>query len=228
MRILAFDCSGQSCSAALCDSGRVLARRDAVMARGQAEVLIPMIEDVRKQAGLLWTDLDLLAVTVGPGTFTGLRIGLAAVRSLALASGLPVAGIATPDVMAAAVPESERQGRILLVAVDGKRSDVFVRAYGQDLLPLGETEALLPEQAEERFRGQAVLLAGDGVSLLQPVFPQAPVSSAPPCPDAALLAALAGQRWQAGTALPPQPLYLRPPDVTLAASLQERPPLCSL
>ncbi|MCH7931874.1 MAG: tRNA (adenosine(37)-N6)-threonylcarbamoyltransferase complex dimerization subunit type 1 TsaB, partial [Proteobacteria bacterium] len=93
MNVLALDTATAACSVALWSDGTVLAQRFATMARGHAEALMPMVEAVMAEAGLAFADLDLVATTVGPGTFTGLRVGLAAARGLALAGGLPIVGV---------------------------------------------------------------------------------------------------------------------------------------
>jgi tRNA threonylcarbamoyladenosine biosynthesis protein TsaB len=103
MRILAMDTATSSCSVALwCDETIVAARRE-VMSRGQAEALVPMIGDVLAEAKVTASDLDLLAVTVGPGAFTGLRIGLATARGMGLAAHVPCLGLTTTEVIAHAV-----------------------------------------------------------------------------------------------------------------------------
>lgn len=214
MQILALDASTHACSAAVLTGGRVAARRYQEMARGQSEALIPMAAQVLAEAGLTVAAMDLLAVTVGPGAFTGLRIGLAAARALALASGRPLAGVSTTEAVAWAVPESERHGRGLLVALESKREELYVQAFAADLTPLCEPCALLPEEAAALVAGP-VLVAGDAAPRLLPLLEGALASSAPGCPDAAVVAALAGLRWAEGRALPPEPLYLRPADVTL-------------
>lgn len=214
MLVLAIDTSTSACSAALWRDGAVLARRLRDMARGQSEALIPMVAEVMAEAGLGFAALDLLAVTVGPGAFTGLRIGLAAARGLALASGLPLAGISTPLAVAAAVPLAERQGRTMIAAVDSRRDEAWIQAFDETLVPLGEVEALLPEQVAERFTGP-VVLAGDAAPRLLALMPQAVMASSSGWPDAAWVAPLAAALWEKGEALLPDPLYLRPPDVTL-------------
>ena len=215
MLVLAIDTSTSACSAALWRDGTILAHRLRDMARGQSEVLIPMVAEVLAEAGLGFAALDLLAVTVGPGAFTGLRIGLAAARGLALASGLPLAGVTTPLAVAAAVPAAERQGRIIVAAVDSRRDEAWVQAFDENLAPRGEVEALLPEQAASRFSGPVVLV-GDAAPRLLALMPQAMMASSPGWPDAAVVAPLAAELWAKGEALAPEPLYLRPPDVTLS------------
>jgi tRNA threonylcarbamoyladenosine biosynthesis protein TsaB len=215
MIVLAIDTSTSACSAALWRDGSVLARRLAVMARGQSEALMPMVAEAMKEARLGFANLDLLAVTVGPGAFTGLRIGLAAARGLALATGLPLAGVSTPQSVAAAVPRSERQGRTLLAIIDSRRDEAWVQAFSEDLAPLGGIEALRPEQIARRHPGPLVVV-GDAAELALPLLPEAVAASAPGWPDAGMVAALAAAAWAAGDALPAEPLYLREPDVTMS------------
>ncbi|OIR09115.1 tRNA threonylcarbamoyladenosine biosynthesis protein TsaB [mine drainage metagenome] len=212
--VLAFDCSTAACSAAVLAAGAIRAARFQALARGQAEVLMPMIAEVMAEAGLGWPQLGLIGVVVGPGTFTGLRIALAAARGMAFAAGLPVAGVTSCAAVAHGVPEAERRGHTLLVAVDGKREDLFVQPFAADLTPLAPPRALMAAEAARLAEGP-VLIAGDAGPRLAEALPGARLSAAPPLPDARIVAALALAQWRAGTALPPEPLYLRPPDVTL-------------
>lgn len=225
MRILGFDTATSACSAALWQDGRILARRHEAMVRGQSEHLIPMVLEVMNEAGVEFPDLDLVAVTKGPGAFTGLRIGLAAARGMALSGGFPCFGVTTFDAVAWAIPAEERQKGTLLVALDSRRADVFVQAYADDLSPAGDAEAVLPEDlpafASRANRGDGpngpVLVAGDAADrsaeALQAGGAEVILSTAPGAPDAASVAALAAQRWSAEMLPgPPGPLYLRPPD----------------
>lgn len=214
MIVLAMDSSTSACSAALWADGRVLARRLSPMARGQSEALMPMVAEVMEEAGLSFADLGLLAVTVGPGAFTGLRIGLAAARGLALAAGLPLAGVATTEAVAAGVAEEERRGRTLLVAIESRRDEKWMQLFDAALNPLSEIRALRPDQASELAAGP-VAVAGDAAALVLAHLPQGVAAGASGHPDAALVAALAAERWNRGEALPPEPLYLRDADVTL-------------
>ena len=93
LKVLGFDCAGSGCAAAVLAGDRVVARRAEKLERGQAARLMPLIAETLKEAGLVPADLDLIAVTTGPGGFTGIRIGLAAARGLALAAGIPAVGV---------------------------------------------------------------------------------------------------------------------------------------
>lgn len=214
MYVLAFDTSTAACSAAVWHDGRIMARRGAAMARGQSEALVPMVVEVMAEAGLAFADLSLIGVTVGPGAFTGVRIGLATARAMGLASGLPVAGLLTTEAIAHNVAAAERQGRTVLAVIDAKRADVFLQAFDERLAPLGEVRGVLPEAVAGLFGGP-LLLVGDGAGRVRPQLPEARLSAAAGVPDAAVVAAVLAERWRQGRALPPEPVYLRPPDVTL-------------
>jgi tRNA threonylcarbamoyladenosine biosynthesis protein TsaB len=214
MIVLAMDSSTSACSAALWSEGKVLARRLSPMARGQSEALLPMVAEVMGEAGLSFADLGLLAVTVGPGAFTGLRIGLAAARGLALATGLPLAGVTTTVAVAAGLSPEERQGRRVLVAMESRREEKWLQLFDSALVPLSAIRALAPGQAAE-LASDSLVVAGDAADLILPYLPGAVVASSPGYPDAALVAALAAEHWAKGEALPPEPLYLREADVTM-------------
>jgi tRNA threonylcarbamoyladenosine biosynthesis protein TsaB len=193
------------------------------MERGHAEALMPMVADVLDGAGCGAADLDLVAVTVGPGAFTGLRIGLAAARGLALAAGLPCFGATTTETVAHAVPEQERQGATLLVALRSRRADIYAQAFDADLEPLAEPRALLTQDVAGLLGGEGrVVIAGTASDLVLPALAGAgldvTVSRAPGVPDAAVLAVLAAGRWRPGESpAPPSPLYLHPPAATAPA-----------
>jgi tRNA threonylcarbamoyladenosine biosynthesis protein TsaB len=212
--ILALDCSTTACSAACWRDGKVLSRRFVAAGRGQAEMIMPMIEEVMAEAGLAFAGLGLLAVTVGPGAFTGLRIGLAAAKGMALAAGLPIAGISTTLAVAAAVPAAERRGRTILAAVESKRTEIYAQAFDAGLNPLGEIVAQ-PAAELALLHPGPIVLAGERSGELAPLMASATLASSLPQPDAAAVAALASRLWP-GRSLPAAPLYLRPPDVTMA------------
>ncbi|ETX15186.1 peptidase M22 [Roseivivax halodurans JCM 10272] len=102
--VLGFDTSAAHCAAALLCGDLVLSVRGEGMARGQAERLIPLIEDILAEAGLTWRDLARVGVGIGPGNFTGIRISVAAARGLAMSLGIPAIGISTHDAIGGPCP----------------------------------------------------------------------------------------------------------------------------
>src|SRR5215472_950870 len=169
---LGIDSTGAACSAAIWRGERVVARRFAAMERGQAEALMPMVAAVLEEAALAITALDLIAVTVGPGAFTGVRIGIAAARGLSLASGVPALGISSFLAAAAQAPIEERLGRPLLVALDSRRAEFFVEMFGVDDTPLGPGALLSAGEIAALLPAEPLLLAGDAAAALSAALPR--------------------------------------------------------
>ena len=127
MKILAFDTALGACSAAMLDGDEVLARRFETMERGHAERLAPMVREIMQEAGLAFGAIDRIAVTVGPGTFTGQRVGYAFARGLRLALKRPLIGVTTlADMAQAAMAQTGARGAAVLH--DAKRSEVYASA----------------------------------------------------------------------------------------------------
>jgi tRNA threonylcarbamoyladenosine biosynthesis protein TsaB len=212
VKILAFDCAGNSCSAAVLVGERVAAHRFVAMERGQAEALMPMIASVLAEAGLEISALDLLAVTTGPGGFTGLRIGLATARGLALASNLPLLGISCFEAVAGAVPIALRSQPVV-IALESKREELFLQLFA----PLPGPAALVTPAAWASFAPAGPLVvAGDGASRFAAALGRSDIALAhgPGLADAADVARIAVERWCRGERPPAVPLYLRAPDTT--------------
>ncbi|MBR9763104.1 MAG: tRNA (adenosine(37)-N6)-threonylcarbamoyltransferase complex dimerization subunit type 1 TsaB [Rhodobacteraceae bacterium] len=199
--ILAFDTSAPHCAAALLDGDTVLAERLEPMARGQAERLVPLLEEVLAEAGRGWSDLSALAVGVGPGNFTGIRISVSLARGLALGLQRPVLGVTGFEALAHGRP------RPLLATLPAPRDQL----YGQ--LFSGET----PGEAQLFPAGEIPAgLTPDGTLLLG-AAPGALPAARNPAPQIARVAAS-----RLGTTQPaPAPFYLRPAD---AAPPRDAPP----
>src|SRR5450830_1638087 len=129
MRVLAIDTALEACSAAVLDTelGTIVAHESLPMLRGHAEALLPLIARVMDRAGLEFTALDRIAVTTGPGSFTGLRVGLSAARGIALAAEKPVVGLTTLSAYAA--PHVSESGtHPLISAIDARHDHVYMQA----------------------------------------------------------------------------------------------------
>ncbi len=242
MIVLGIDTAGDGCAVALWHDGAILARRAEARRHGHAEALLPMILGVMDEAGVTLGEVDLYGVTIGPGAFTGLRVGLAAAGGLALAGGRPIVGVTSLEAVAQGVPGPAWAGAVLLAALDSRRTDLFVQAFGRgeetgppgtgpagapDPVPLGPPAAVAPEDLAAWLAAVAparrVVVAGGAADRALAVLggsePGEPARLAPvgPCVDAGVVAALAAQRADRARPDPPAPLYLRPPGVSLAA-----------
>lgn len=206
MNILAFDTAFAAVSACVTRDGEVLSWRRVEMARGHAEVLLPMIGEVLAEAGLSAQALDRVATTLGPGHFTGLRAGLAAAQGLGLATGAALVGITSFAAVAAGL-EPARPGERRLIALDSKRVEAFVALDGETPFA-ASPEGFAPA-------GDAFLVAGDRaadfVAALANVGKQARVAAGSALPDARVLARLARTAEPVGRLVP---LYIHPPATT--------------
>lgn len=171
--VLAIDSAMNGCGAAVYCSDDEHEPQPCVsdvspMIRGQAEALVPMVQNVIRAARKEFADIDLICTTIGPGTFTGLRVGMSAARSFALALDVPVIGVSTLDVLAAAFfeaqPDIMAQGDTLWVLIETKRSDYYAGLYDISGAPLADPVALeaqeISARLDESCTGQ-VFMIGD-------------------------------------------------------------------
>ncbi len=217
MKLLALDAALARCSAAVVADGRVRAHQAAAARRGQPALLAPMVQAVLAQSGLAASGLDAVAVSVGPGSFAGLRAAIALAQGIALAAGRPVIGVRVAEALAASLALPPR--RTCWVAIDSRRGRVFLDR-GSSIEPFALTE--LPRPAGPvAIAGDAALevvarmaARGDDVMLTDARLP-----------DAIHVATVAARRL-AGD-LPPldaQPLYIDPPEAKLPAGGLRPPP----
>jgi tRNA threonylcarbamoyladenosine biosynthesis protein TsaB len=217
MNILALDTTTSACSVALL-ADEIEVSRSVMMERGHAEALLPMVKDVLNEASWTFADIDTVAVTIGPGAFTGLRIGLAAARGIALAAGIPCVGITSLEAVAEAIGFQERDGRALLVTLDSKRADVFAQVFDAVGQPLGPPVAVSLDGLLDIVPARPLLVAGTAAPTAVDSLAQRGVdavrASGTGCPHAKDVARVAARLVAAGkkTDQPPSPLYLRPPD----------------
>ncbi|HAW33744.1 MAG TPA: tRNA (adenosine(37)-N6)-threonylcarbamoyltransferase complex dimerization subunit type 1 TsaB [Alphaproteobacteria bacterium] len=208
-KILAIDCAHGDCSAALGDGDEIVSEIDEQMERGQAERLIPMVRDVLKKAGASFADVDAVAVTTGPGSFTGVRVGLAAADGIALAAGLPMIGVSVLDVLAwKASRRFPETGKLCLI-LETKRDDYYVQCF-ENGAPTTEAAALTAAEIKP-FVESGHVCAGNGVDRYAGEnggVPVCPVKM-PTAGDVALFAASKQPRDAF-----PAPLYLREAEVT--------------
>jgi tRNA threonylcarbamoyladenosine biosynthesis protein TsaB len=202
-RLVIDTCLG-ACQVGLFDGGRMIAGASEAMERGHQERLAPMTAELVARAGVAFADLRLVVATIGPGSFTGLRVGLAFARGVSLASGAPLAGIGTLAALTAGA-----RGAAAGV-IDARRGLLYVQAF-EDGRALSEPDILPLAEAADRLRGLGrgpLALIGPGAALMGETIPDAVVDPRP-APDLAALGPLAATARPAADL---RPLYLRAPD----------------
>ena len=221
LRILAFDTSGPFVTAAVLKDGSLLAASEIDMARGQAEALVPFLEAQLEEAGIGWDALDLIAVGVGPGNFTGIRISVAAARGFALSLGIPAMGVSAfetlrdPDEGYSSHPAD-------LVSVPAPREQAYVQAFRFERAD-GEARLIDPTHPPRDLARMNLRVLGHRADEIAAAFgvPHVVVEVAN---RAARIARIAEWRWSFLEEKPgrPAPLYVRPAD---AAPASDPPPV---
>lgn len=229
MRVLAIDTALEACSAAVFDTAAgVIAQETQVMARGHAEALMPLIRRVvGRTGGVNGIDrVDRIAVTVGPGSFTGLRVGLAAARGIGLAAGKPVVGLSTLSAFAAPFIAADSTQPVA-AAIDARHGHVYLQIFGAGGRTLMAPRlADLREAVQRAAASGAPRLAGNAADAIAAVWPEderAPAAiDAQGAPDIIWVARLGAVAEDTG--VPPKPLYLRAPEAQpqTAAQLPRR------
>jgi tRNA threonylcarbamoyladenosine biosynthesis protein TsaB len=215
MRVLALDTALDACAAGVLDTDRrdLVASETVPMIRGHAEALMPLIARVMDAARLEFSEIDRIAVTVGPGSFTGVRVGIAAARGIALAAGKPAIGLTTLAAFTAPHVAGGFTGTVIPV-IDARHGHVYMQVFGA-----GGQAAIPPRlaslrEAVEGARSRApALITGSAADLVRAAWPAdepAPQIVAASAPEIGWVARL-GAAAEPDRALP-KPLYLRPPD----------------
>jgi tRNA threonylcarbamoyladenosine biosynthesis protein TsaB len=215
MRVLAIDTALAACSAAVLDTDKdeCLASETQSMTRGHAEALIPLIARVMDQAKIEFADIDRVAVTVGPGSFTGLRVGISAARGISLAASKPAIGLTTLAAYAAPHLAKDDETQVA-VAIDARHQHVYLQVFGR-----GGRTVVPPRIASltEAVRSAAVAptrLVGSAANLVAAAWPATETPprlvEESPAPDIVWVARLAVTAIEGRST--PKPLYLRTPD----------------
>jgi tRNA threonylcarbamoyladenosine biosynthesis protein TsaB len=219
--ILAFETAGMTCSVAVGIGGKLAGAERVASMHGQAEILLPLVDKVMSAAGFTTNSLDVVAVTVGPGSFTGIRIGLAAASGIARATAAQLFGVSSFDAVAAAVPRCDGDS-FLLIALESRREELYVQLYDPSRNPVDQAAAIMPAALAEAVSAvigqRPVLIAGDaahraGLAVARTADALVLEGAAPDATGvlaAALSQIRSGKRGAAA-----RPFYLRPPDVTL-------------
>ena len=222
MKILAFDGTAKAASVAVADGDRILAYHTIDNGLTQSELLLPMAEDMLRSLKLSFADIDLFATSVGPGSFTGVRIGVSLIKGLAFGRDIPCVGISTVEALA-----ENMRGLcgIIVPCMDARRGQVYTATFscdGKDMVRLTDDRAIaLVDLAKEleAYEGQSIYITGDGYKVAKNALESAGIKIAH-TPDllilenAASVARVAKAKYEAGEAVSDielSPVYLRMP-----------------
>jgi tRNA threonylcarbamoyladenosine biosynthesis protein TsaB len=223
MLVLGIDTANSACAVALVRGSAILSRRREDGTRGQAERLLPMILECLGEAGAVPNQLDRIGVNVGPGAFTGLRVGLAAARGLALAAGRPLVGITAFEAVVHAHRADGDPEAVLAVLLESRRDDVYLQLFDSVHRPQGAPRSIAPGAIGAALAAAAgdrpVWLLGDAAARVRPHV-GGRVRLAETGGEAEAIALLAAGVAAGDLARhPADPLYIRAPDVTPAAAV---------
>jgi tRNA threonylcarbamoyl adenosine modification protein YeaZ len=215
MRILAIDTALASCSAAVLDTvhGGIIASDSLPMIRGHAEALIPLLQRVMDEANLTYADIDRVAVTTGPGSFTGMRVGIAAARGIALAASKPIVGLSTLSAYAAPRMAADDPYPVV-AAIDARHGHVYMQVFSPDGLTLAAPRLATLHDAALAAAETPSCIVGSAAEAVAAALSEAGASPAAvdsgAAPDIAWVARV-GAVLPEGQS-PPKPQYLRAPD----------------
>ena len=225
MPILALDTALDTVSVAILDDrGGLLAVRRSDDRRSGAEQLLPLVEAVRADAGLAYADLASIGVTVGPGSFTGIRVGLAAARGLALAAGIRLVGVTTLAAIAQAAVASIPGLTAVMATIDARRGELYCQRFsieaGTIAAIAGEAPTLLPTAAVLNKLALGDSVVGSGAAFVTGTRGPFDRITSDATAVAKLVHAIDGGRFPT---MPARPLYLRAPDARLPVAAPDPP-----
>lgn len=225
MLILAIDTALDACAAGILDTdaGRLIAQESHAMKRGHAEALMPLIARVIKESGISFASLDRIAVTTGPGSFTGLRVGLSAARGIGLAANKPVVGVTTLTAYAAPIVSQNNEPSVIS-AIDARHDHVYFQVVSGNGSALISPRVAPIEEALSASQFGAPHLVGNAAKILADRWPAdtlQPFRVDPqPAPDIAWVAWLSAAVNP--NTMPARPFYLRAPDAKLPRDLLQK------
>lgn len=213
MILLAVDTALDDCAVAIHrDDGSPPTVVGEVIGRGHAEKLMAMIETATARAGVSLGEIDAFAASIGPGSFTGIRVGVAVVRGFAVATGRPAIGVSSLEAIALRA-RAGASGRPLMTVLDARKDEVYAGLFADDGAPIGEAMVISAVEAAARASAAGAVLVGPGSALVAAHMTDAVVVSLPEGRDVEAIATIAAGRLARGEiGASPAPLYVRPPD----------------
>ncbi|GHC74611.1 tRNA (adenosine(37)-N6)-threonylcarbamoyltransferase complex dimerization subunit type 1 TsaB [Limoniibacter endophyticus] len=210
---LIIDTAVEFCAVAVFDlsSGSVISKKVEEIGTGHAEILMGYVDEVVSNAGVSIREIKAVGVVTGPGSFTGIRVGVSTARGLALALGVPSIGVTTFDALSREVLPIA-SGRSVLIAIDARRGEFYTALYAKDGYPLVPAAVSTTEQAKTLYETYRPLLVGSGAPAIAADDTSSEIASLHATADIGTYAICVSEAFSSGQIEKPRPLYLRAPD----------------
>jgi tRNA threonylcarbamoyladenosine biosynthesis protein TsaB len=216
--ILSIETSVGPCSVAISRGPDILAEQTIEDFHQQSKMLVPMCQNALQIAGMSYQNLDAIAATCGPGSFTSIRVGLASAKALAFAAQIPFYGVSTLEVLAFAASGEEEKP--ILVALDAHRNELYIQRFSCHAQALSEAIAIPAQQLREHFEDSTYLLAGNAQQQVLEQFLDS-IKSMIIIPSAIMVGSLVNEKLlkSGANSFLTSPVYIRPPDAKLPSQL---------
>jgi len=219
MNILAFDTSMSACSVALVSDNKLISKQERMNMHGHSEVLIPLIETVLYDSNTHYSDLNLITVTIGPGSFTGIRVGLSVAKAINTATGINTAGIMTTELLAHEALKKRVSNNLPIASIiDARRAEVYIQIFDNKANPLNKASCILPQHATQILGSEKWCLIGDGSQKVVKFMENEHNIIETQNPDVVLLAQIASEKRVKMHQL--EPAYIRTPDISQSKKIQ--------
>ena len=211
MIILTFDTTMSTCSALIQNNGIIVSKFNQTVIHGQSELILSAIEEILRSAKINYFDIDKVGVTLGPGSFTGIRVGIATARALGLTNKIKCMGFSTTSILAReALIRCAKKPKPIAVVIDARREEVYFQRFNKESLPIEDPRCLLPRETAEIINSDDYYLIGDKIDKILPFLNSQPEYHITDSPDMGILADIIHNNINIHTEI--KPLYVRPPD----------------
>lgn len=211
MKILAFDTTNITLSVAILDDGKVLAQKNIMEPNQHSSMLVPLIEECLRSAKIWYEDLNLVAFTNGPGSFTGIRVGFSCAKAIAVATNLPVVAVSSLEVIAYSY---RNQNKKVLVVNDASLGELFVQEFDENYTPVLEPILISLEEIGNYLPKDEFILAGSAKNMIKNDLKNAVIFESNDFIDAKNVALLGEEIFKKNGAVNSEALYIRKPRIS--------------
>jgi len=212
MIVLTFDTTMSACSASVHKNGVEVSKFYKKIVHGQSELILPAIETILRSANISYLNIDKIGLTLGPGSFTGIRVGVATAKALSLANHIECIGYSTTSILAReAYLKCNKKQKPIAVVIDARREEIYFQRFNANALPIEDPACLLPKEAARMIKSEDYYLIGDTISKIVPFLEAKHQFYETNSPNMDVLAETIYSDININKEI--KPIYVRPPDV---------------